>query len=104
MSNFDLDKAINRFDRFTSGSGDVEVRKKDSGNVVYLDDISDEEDMIIDDNTEEYTSSEEYYEPPPKRKYIYKDVPETIKYEVPKPESKEEVKKFSGLLGRRLFQ
>ena len=106
MSNFDLDKAKTRFDRFTSKGGDIEVVKK-NGDVVYLDDISNEEEnMIIDDTSEEYTSEEEYYEePPPKNKYVYRDVPkQTLKYEVPKPETKEEVKKFSGLLGRRLFQ
>ena len=103
MSNFDLDKAKTRFDRFTSKGEDIEVVKK-NGDVVYLDDISDEEEnMIIDDTSEEITSEE--YQEPETPKYVYRDVPkQTLKYEVPKPETKEEVKKFSGLLGRRFFQ
>ena len=72
MSNFDLDKAINRFDRFTSKGDDIEVVKK-NGDVVYLDDISDEqENMIIDDNSEEYVSEE--YEEPPKNNFSLRDL------------------------------
>ena len=64
--------------------------------------------MIIDDNSEEYVSEEEpiQYQKPetPRKKYVYRDVPkQTLKYEVPKTETQEEVKKFSGLLGMRLF-
>ena len=52
-------------------------------------------------------SEEDYQEPetPRNKKYVYRDIPkQTINYEIPKTETKEEIQRFSGILGRSLFK